>query len=117
MDCAKAIGIIATYGGHISDFEGLDFVLGPIVPMIATPSTAGTASEVTFWSIITNSETHMKMGIGDRKTAYSVALADPVMTYSLPRTLTIGTGLDALTHAIEAYTCNVSNPASDGFST
>lgn len=113
MDCAKAIGIIATYGGHISDFEGLDLVPGPIVPLIAIPSTAGTASEVTFWSIITNTETHVKMGIGDRKIAYSVALVDPVMTYSLPRTLTIGTGLDALTHAIEAYTCNVSNPASD----
>jgi len=113
IDCAKAIGVIASHGGKISDYEGWGLVPGPTVPLIAIPTTAGTASEVTFWSIITNSETHVKMGIGDVNIAASVALVDPVMTHSLPRILTIGTGLDALTHAIEAYICKAANPVSD----
>jgi alcohol dehydrogenase len=113
MDGAKSIGIIVTHGGTVDQYDGLNLVPGPITPLIAVPTTAGTGSEVTMFSIITNTKTHNKMGVADLKIIPAVALVDPVMTYSLPRNMTIGTGLDALTHAIEAYTCNVANPVSD----
>lgn len=113
MDGAKSIGVIVTHGGTVDQYDGLNLVPGPIVPLIAIPTTAGTGSEVTMFSIITNTKAHYKMGVGDPKVIPAVALVDPVMTYSLPRNMTIGTGLDALTHAIEAYTCNVANPVSD----
>jgi len=113
MDGAKSIGVIVTHGGTVDQYDGLNLVPGPITPLIAVPTTAGTGSEVTMFSIITNTKTHYKMGVADLKIIPAVALLDPVMTYSLPRNMTIGTGLDALTHAIEAYTCNVANPVSD----
>jgi alcohol dehydrogenase len=113
MDGAKSIGVIATYGGTVDQYDGLNLVPGPITPLIAVPTTAGTGSEVTLYSIITNTKAHYKMGVGDLKIIPAVALVDPEMTYSLPRNGTIGTGLDALAHAVEAYTCNVANPVSD----
>jgi len=113
MDGAKAIGVIASYGGIVQDYDGLTLVPGPITPLIAIPTTAGTGSEVTPVSVITNTKTHSKMGIVDIKIMPAVSLVDPAMTYSLPRNMTIGTGLDALTHAIESYICNISNPLSD----
>ena len=113
MDGAKSIGVIVTHGGTVDQYDGLNLVPGPITPLIAVPTTAGTGSEVTMFSIITNTKAHYKMGVADLKVIPAVALVDPEMTYSLPRNGTIGTGLDALTHAIEAYTCNVANPVSD----
>ncbi|MCJ7529637.1 MAG: iron-containing alcohol dehydrogenase [Anaerolineales bacterium] len=113
MDGAKSIGVIVTCGGTVDQYDGLNLVPGPITPLIAVPTTAGTGSEVTMFSIITNTKTHYKMGVADRKIIPAVALVDPEMTYSLPRNMTIGTGLAALTHAIEAYTCNRANPVSD----
>jgi alcohol dehydrogenase len=113
MDAAKAIGVVAKYGGAISDYDGLGLVPGPIAPLFAIPTTAGTASEVTVWAVITNTETKVKMGIGDLKICPAAALVDPAMTYTLPKELTVGTGLDALTHAIESYMCRIANPVSD----
>jgi alcohol dehydrogenase len=113
MDSAKAIGVVAKYGGQVADYDGKDMVPGPIPPLIAIPTTSGTGSEVTIWAVITDVEAHYKMSIGDYKIYPAVALVDPEMTYSLPRGLTIGTALDALTHAIEAYTCKLPNPMSD----
>ena len=113
MDSAKAIGVVAKYGGQVADYDGKDMVPGPIPPLIAIPTTSGTGSEVTIWAVITDVEAHYKMSIGDHKIYPAVALVDPEMTYTLPRGLTIGTALDALTHAIEAYTCKLPNPLSD----
>jgi alcohol dehydrogenase len=113
MDLAKSAAVIAKYGGEIAQYEGFGKVPGRAFPVIAIPTTAGTASEVTCWSIITNTSKHVKMGIGDLKIAPVVALVDPELTYSLPRSLTLGTGLDALTHAIESYTSNLANPPAD----
>jgi len=113
LDAAKAIGVVATYGGEIADYDGFDLVPGPIAPLFAVPTTAGTGSEVTIWAVITDTKNKVKMGIGDYKICPAVALVDPVMTYSLPRDLTVGTGIDALTHAIESYTCKAANPACD----
>lgn len=113
LDAAKAIGVVATYGGKIADYDGFNLVPGPIAPLFAVPTTAGTGSEVTIWAVITDTKNKVKMGIGDYKICPAVALVDPAMTYSLPRGLTVGTGMDALTHAIESYTCKVANPASD----
>jgi alcohol dehydrogenase len=113
MDAAKGIGVVAKHGGRVADYDGMGRVPGPIPPFIALPTTAGTASEVTIWAVITDSEKRLKMGIGDYKIIPDVALVDAELTYTLPRDLTIGTGLDALTHAVEAYTCNLANPISD----
>lgn len=113
MDLAKAAGVVAAFGGHISDYDGMGKIPGNIAPLIAIPTTAGTASEVTFLAIITNTTSHVKMGVGDHKLAPKISLVDPLMTLSLPRSLTLGTGLDALTHAVESYTSLVGSPPTD----
>lgn len=113
MDAAKGAAIIATHGGHIQDYEGWETIPRNLIPMIAIPTTAGTGSEVSYWAVITSTNEHRKMLIGSPKIAPSLALLDPVLTYSLPPDLTAYTGIDALTHAIEAYTSTASNPISD----
>lgn len=113
IDTAKAIGLIQTNGGRIQDFEGVDAVRKPITPLIAIPTTAGTGSEVTFWAVITDTERSFKMSVGSPLIAASVALVDPGLTLHLPAALTASTGMDALTHAIEAYTATVSEPLTD----
>ena len=103
MDVAKATGVLATYGGEINDYEGLYKVPGPIVPMIAIPTTAGTAAEVTINYVITDVEKNRKMVCVDPKDIPVVAFVDPEMMSSMPKGLTAATGMDALTHAIEGY--------------
>lgn len=113
MDLAKAVGVVAAFGGSIADYDGMGKVPGNIAPLIAIPTTSGTASEVTFLAIITNTTNHVKMGVGDHKLAPKISLVDPLMTISLPRGLTLGTGLDAMTHAVESYTSLVGSPPTD----
>lgn len=113
MDTAKAIGLIQQEGGRIADYEGLDRVRKPITPLIAIPTTAGTGSEVTFWSVIMDSARSFKMSIGSPLIAARVALVDPAVTVGLPAALTAATGMDALAHAIEAYTATLSEPLTD----
>lgn len=113
MDCAKAIGIVATNGGSIRDYEGLHKVTKPLPPIIAVPTTAGTASEVSMWSVITDPERHYKMSMASIFQAPKVALVDPLMTISMPAHITAATGMDALTHAIEAYVSRFQEPLSD----
>ncbi len=113
IDTAKAIGVIQSNGGCISDYQGLDVVKNKIPPLIVVPTTAGTGTEVTFWAVITDSEKHFKMSIGSPMIAPSVALVDPDMTMGLPAKITAATGMDALTHAIEAYTATLSEPVTD----
>lgn len=113
IDTAKAIGIILQEGGKIQDYEGLDRVKKPITPLIAVPTTAGTGTEVTFWSVITDTKRKFKMSIGSPLMAAKVALVDPMLTLTLPRDITAFTGIDALVHAIEGYTSMLSQPISD----
>jgi len=113
IDTAKAMGVIVGEGGVIQDYEGLNKVSRPIIPLIAVPTTAGTGTEVTFWSVITDTKRKFKMSIGSPLMAARVALVDPELTVTLPPNLTAYTGLDALVHAIEGYTANLAQPISD----
>jgi alcohol dehydrogenase class IV len=105
IDAAKAISMLSAHSGSIVDYE---YGLTPITmqgPAIYTvPTTSGTGSEVTFWSVITNKETHRKFDVGSPLMAAEAAFIDPELTYSLPGHLTAATGMDALCHAIEVYT-------------
>lgn len=114
IDCAKGVAIVAAAGGKIRDFEGRFKSEVPPLPIIAIPTTAGTASELTFGAVITDTEAKFKFTVKSPALAPRVALADPEMTATMPKNLTAFTGMDALTHAIEAYTCRVATPFSDG---
>ncbi len=103
IDCAKAINILQTNPSPIHQYAGLNMVKSPTLPLIAIPTTAGTASEVTAFSIITDTTNKKKMVIGGQFVGATIALADPELTVGLPKALTAATGMDALTHAIEAY--------------
>jgi len=113
MDTAKAIGVVATHGGRIQDFEGLGLVQKPITPLVAIPTTSGTGSEVTFWAVITDTERSFKMSVGSPLCAATVALVDPELTLGLPAAVTAYTGVDALTHAVEGFTSALSEPLTD----
>jgi alcohol dehydrogenase len=113
IDCAKAIGALVTNGGRVQDYEGLDKLTKPSTPIIAIPTTHGTGSEVTFWYVITDADAKRKIDGGSPLMAARVALVDPELTLTLPPALTASTGIDALTHAIESYTCLLSEPLTD----
>ncbi|MFS0646800.1 iron-containing alcohol dehydrogenase [Siminovitchia sp. 179-K 8D1 HS] len=108
IDVAKAIGVIATNGGSITDYEGIDKFENQSLPLLAIPTTAGTASEVTIFTVITDTQTEYKLTVGGRKLAARWAIVDPELTLTLPPKLTAATGLDALVHAIESYTSKMS---------
>jgi len=112
-DCTKGIGIVANNEGDIRDFAGIDTFSNPLPPFIAINTTAGTGSEVTSFAVITNTETHVKMIIASARITATVAINDPVMMVGLPAHLTAATGMDALTHAIEAYVAVLANPVTD----
>ncbi len=103
QDAGKAIGILATNGGEIKDYEGINMTKHRSVPIIAINTTAGTASEVTINYVITNEDTHIKMVMVDKNCLASIAVSDPELMTGKPADLTAATGMDALTHAIEAY--------------
>ncbi|MDF2681713.1 MAG: alcohol dehydrogenase [Brevibacillus sp.] len=113
MDTAKGVGTLLTHGGDIRNWYGLNVLQRPITPLICIPTTAGTGSEITFFSVITDTETKLKMNILDIRVAPKIALLDPELTVTLPPHVTASTGMDALTHAIEAYTCTISEPITD----
>lgn len=116
MDTAKSIGVVAQNGGSILDYEWADPqpIKKRIPPMIAVPTTAGTGSEVTLWAVITDPKRKIKYNVGGTGLiAAHVALIDPQLTLGLPPRVTAGTGMDALTHAIECYTCGYAQPWPD----
>ena len=113
IDCAKAVAVLATHGGAVRDYEGRDKIAGKVLPLIAIPTTAGTGSEVTFSSVITDSGEGFKFTLKHPSIAPRIALLDPQMTKTMPPGLTAATGMDALTHAIEGYTAKVSEPLAD----
>ncbi len=112
-DCAKGIGIVATNGGHIRDYEGIDKSSKAMPPFIAVNTTAGTASEMTRFCIITNTSTKVKMAIVDWRVTPNVAINDPLLMMGMPPALTAATGMDALTHAVEAYVSTIATPVTD----
>ena len=113
MDCAKGIGIVSSNGGHVLDFEGVDRILRPMPPLLCLPTTSGTASEVSQFAIIMAEKRRTKIAIVSKAVVPDAALIDPELTVTMPPELTACTGLDALTHAIEAYVSNASSPVTD----
>ncbi|MCT4591346.1 MAG: iron-containing alcohol dehydrogenase [Carboxylicivirga sp.] len=113
QDCGKAIGILATNGGHIKDYEGIHVSKKKATPTAAINTTAGTASEVTINYVITDEERKVKMVMVDKNCLVSIAVNDPELMLNKPAPLTAATGMDALTHAIEAYVTVGAFPWSD----
>lgn len=109
MDVAKAVGVLAAYGGDLNDYAGLNKVPGPIAPLIAIPTTAGTGSEVTASSVITNAATNFKMAIISDHLYPSCALLDPELIMTLPAGIAAACGVDAFIHALEAYLSKEAN--------
>ena len=112
-DCAKGIALCATNGGQIRDYEGVDRSSKPQLPLIAINTTAGTASEMTRFCIITDETRHVKMAIVDRNVTPLMSVNDPALMVAMPKSLTAATGMDALTHAIEAYVSTAATPITD----
>jgi alcohol dehydrogenase len=113
IDSAKAIAVLQTHGGRPQDVEGRGKIRHSVTPLVVIPTTAGTGSEVTRSSVVTDTARQFKMTIKDVRLAPVLAIVDPEITYALPPSLTAATGMDALVHAIEAYTCKLANPVSD----
>jgi alcohol dehydrogenase len=111
-DCGKGIGLVVN-GGHIRDYEGVNKSTKPMPPFVAINTTAGTASEMTRFCIITNTDTHVKMAIVDWRVTPNIAINDPVLMSGMPPALTAATGMDALTHAVEAYVSTIATPITD----
>jgi alcohol dehydrogenase len=113
MDCAKGIGIVATNGGTILDYEGVDRVPVPMPPLVCIPTTGGTSADVSQFAIITNSAERVKIAIISKTMVPDVALIDPGTLLTMDPYLTACTGMDALVHAIEAYVSNAHSPLTD----
>ncbi|HHD2823117.1 L-threonine dehydrogenase [Clostridium perfringens] len=112
-DCAKGIALLATNGGEIKDYEGVDKSKKPQLPMVGINTTAGTGSEMTLFAIITDEERHIKMALVDKHLTPIIAVNDPMLMLAMPKSLTAATGMDALTHAIEAYVSTSATPITD----
>jgi alcohol dehydrogenase len=116
MDCAKGINFLLTNGGRMADYWGVGKASGPMLPLVAVPTTAGTGSEAQSFALIADAATHRKMACGDRKAAARVAILDPELTLTQPRSVTVAAGLDAIAHALESYVCTKANAISRMFS-
>jgi choline dehydrogenase len=115
MDTAKSIGVVARHGGSIASYEwDHDPIVERIPPLVAIPTTAGTGSEVTLWAVITDHDRKIKFNVGGTPLiAAHVALIDPELMLGLPPAVTAATGMDALSHAIECFTCDYHQPFND----
>jgi alcohol dehydrogenase len=116
MDVAKAIGVMLTNPGNIRDYSGLGKITKPGVPVILIPTTAGTGSELTIWSVLSDKDKKQKFGVGSTLACARVALLDPELTCSLPSAVTAVTGFDALSHALESYVNTTTQPISEALS-
>jgi alcohol dehydrogenase len=115
IDSAKSIGIVVNNGGSIRDYEEYDTIVNSIPPLIAIPTTAGTGSEASAWAVVTHTEKNYKMCPGGWEIIPRVALVDPVLSASMPPSTTAATGMDALSHAIEAVCSPYAMPQTDAF--
>jgi len=113
MDCAKGVGIIASNGRHILDFEGVDTITNPPPPLILIPTTAGTSADVSQFAIISDPNRRFKFSIISKAVVPDVSLIDPEVTETMSGYLTACTGVDALVHAIEAFVSTGSGPLTD----
>ena len=116
MDCAKGINFLYSCGGRMQDYWGEGKATGPLLPMIAVPTTAGTGSETQSYALISDAETRVKMACGDKRAACRVAILDPELTVTQPSRVTALTGIDALAHAVETYVTTRRNSISLAFS-
>ena len=114
IDCAKSVGVLMAHNADdIKKYEGKTAATEPLPLFITIPTTSGTGSELTFSSVITDTKSKYKMTVKSPYTAAALAICDPELTLSVPASVTASTGVDALTHAIEAYTATCNEPISD----
>ena len=116
LDSAKAIGLMLTNPGNIRDYVGIGKVERTGVPVVAIPTTAGTGSELTIWSVLSDKKKKVKISVGSILNCPKVALLDPELTVSLPPNVTATTGMDALVHALESYVNKATQPISEAMS-
>lgn len=113
IDAAKAVAVLAKQGGKVRDYQGKGKIKDDCLPIITIPTTAGTGSEVTFSSVITDTKEKFKFTIKSTAIAARTAIVDPELTLTVPPMITAATGIDALTHAIEGYTANCTEPIAE----
>ena len=113
MDVAKAVGVVAKYGGSITEYEGAHKVPGPIIPLIAIPTTAGTGSEVTAFSVITDHSRDYKLTVFSYELLPAYAILDAELITTAPASVAAACGIDAFIHAEEAYISTADSPFSD----
>ncbi|SFO86531.1 iron-containing alcohol dehydrogenase [Actinomadura madurae] len=113
IDAAKGVAILSGNGGRILDYEGVDRVVQPIPPSVMVPSTSGTGADVSQFAVITDTAEHVKLTIVSRTLVPETSLVDPRLLTTMPDWLNAATGLDALTHAVEAFVSRAHNPLSD----
>jgi alcohol dehydrogenase len=116
MDCGKGINFLYSCGGQMQDYWGEGKATGPLLPMIAVPTTAGTGSETQSYALVADADTHVKMACGDKRATFRAAILDPELTITQPPRVTALTGIDALSHAIESYVTKRRGPKSIGYS-
>ena len=116
MDCAKGINFLYSCGGSMQDYWGVGKATGPMLPMVAVPTTAGTGSETQSFALISDEKTHAKMACGDRRAAFRIAILDPELTLTQPERVAALTGIDAIAHAVETAVTTRRNSISTAFS-
>jgi alcohol dehydrogenase class IV len=116
LDTAKAVGLMLKNPGNIRDYVGIDLVPGPGAPVIAVPTTAGTGSELTRFSVLSDKAAKIKLSVGSMYNCPTLALCDPELTVTLPPHITAATGMDALTHALESFVNKATQPISEALS-
>ena len=115
LDCAKGINFVLTNGGTMRDYSGNGKASRPMLPSIGIPTTAGTGSEGQTYALISDPVTHVKIACGDPKAAFRIAILDPVLTVTQPRSVAASAGYDAISHAVESYVTTRRNDVSDMF--
>ena len=116
LDTAKAGNFLLTNGGAMRDYQGYGKAIKPMLPLIAVPTTAGTGSECQSYALVSRDDTHEKMACGDPGARARIAILDPELTSTQPRSVAVQTGLDALAHALESAVSTARNPLSDLYS-
>jgi len=112
MDCAKGINFLLTNGGRMEDYQGIGKATKPMLPSLGVPTTAGTGSEAQSFALIAHPESHRKMACGDEKAHFRTVILDPELTATMPTSVAVATGLDAVSHAVESYVCTARSPVS-----
>jgi alcohol dehydrogenase len=116
MDCAKGINFLVTNGGRMQDYQGYGKAAKPLLPMIGVPTTTGTGSEAQSYALISDAETRAKMACGDPQAAFRVAILDPCLAATQPRSVLAPAGFDAISHAVETFVTTRRTPVSEAFS-